>query len=88
MVVSSTQPYSRHPRPPAVGGAGIYAVGFQKPVTLVPYVNGLLARGPRYDWVICLAGINDLLRMGRPADDVSRCLGCIGAELRACGCCF
>lgn len=53
----------------AVGGAGIFAVGFHKPVTLVPYARELLSKA-KYEWVVGLIGINDLLRMGRSADDV------------------
>jgi len=30
-----------------------------------------MSRGPKYDWMVALIGINDLLRMGRTADDVS-----------------
>ncbi|GBF89342.1 hypothetical protein Rsub_02219 [Raphidocelis subcapitata] len=52
-----------------VGGAGIFAVGFQNPTTLGPYAQQLLAKA-KYDWIVGLIGINDLLRMGRSADDV------------------
>lgn len=66
---------SSKPNPPpsaGVGGAGIYAVGFNNPVTLVPWAREMMSQGQKYDWVICLIGINDLLRMGKPADDVSK----------------
>jgi hypothetical protein len=65
-------PHGR-PRPnPAiagVGGAGIFAVGFHNPVTLVPWARSLISK-ERYDWVVVLVGINDLLRVGKPADEV------------------
>jgi lysophospholipase L1-like esterase len=62
---------STAPRPgtPAVGGAGIFAVGFHNPTTLVPWARKQLA-GRKFDWVVCLIGINDLLREGKPASEV------------------
>ncbi|KIZ01719.1 hypothetical protein MNEG_6244 [Monoraphidium neglectum] len=69
----------------AVGGAGIFAVGFNNPVTLVPYAKEMLAKNAKFDWVICLIGINDLLRMGRPADEVMRGLNDIYTPALASG---
>lgn len=57
--------------PPGVGGAGIFAVGFHNPTTLVPWARQQLSKS-KPDWMVSLIGINDLLREGRPADDVVR----------------
>ncbi|KAI8466720.1 MAG: SGNH hydrolase-type esterase domain-containing protein [Monoraphidium minutum] len=53
-----------------VGGAGIFASGFRNPTTLLPWLREQLSRGVQYDWVIALMGINDLLREGKPADQI------------------
>eukprot|EP00879_Flechtneria_rotunda_P029938 GHRR01032405.1.p1 GENE.GHRR01032405.1~~GHRR01032405.1.p1 ORF type:complete len:206 (+),score=50.97 GHRR01032405.1:319-936(+) len=53
-----------------VGGAGIYAQGFQNPTTLVPVAQQALSSRQKYDYVIVLLGINDLLRQGKSAEDV------------------
>ena len=69
----------------AVGGAGVFAVGFHNPVTLVPWAQSHLEKA-KYDWAVVLVGINDLLRESRRADDVSggRALLCFLGGLR-CG---
>jgi lysophospholipase L1-like esterase len=55
--------------PAAVGGAGIFAVGFHNPTTLVPWARKQI-QGRKFDWVIIMIGINDLLREGKPASEV------------------
>jgi hypothetical protein len=53
-----------------VGGAGIFAVGFNNPTTVTPVATSALSAG-KYDDTVVMVGINDLLRMGRSADDVA-----------------
>lgn len=57
-----------------VGGSGIYALGFNRPTTIVPVamdsINGAKSSGHKYDYTIVMVGINDLLREGKSADDV------------------
>lgn len=58
-----------------VGGAGIFAIGFHNPTTIIPVAQRAIERAKRrnmpYDYVIVMLGINDLLREGRSADDVN-----------------
>lgn len=57
-----------------VGGSGIYATGFHKPTTVVPVAQDSIASAKRvgrmYDVVVVMVGINDLLRVGKSADEV------------------
>ncbi|KAF8059432.1 hypothetical protein HT031_005237 [Scenedesmus sp. PABB004] len=57
-----------------VGGAGIFAVGFHNPTTIIPVAERAIQASRRrsrpYDYVIVMLGINDLLREGRSAEDV------------------
>lgn len=57
-----------------VGGAGIFAIGFNNPTTVIPVAQQAIQRAARrrtpYDFVIVMLGINDLLREGRSAEDV------------------
>ncbi|WIA15985.1 hypothetical protein OEZ85_012724 [Tetradesmus obliquus] len=57
-----------------VGGAGIFAVGFHKQTTIPPLAERAIQRAKRhgtpYDYVIVMLGINDLLRMGKSAEEV------------------
>jgi hypothetical protein len=57
-----------------VGGGGIFAVGIHNPTTIPPVAERAIAdaraSGSPYDYVVVMLGINDLLRMGRSAEDV------------------
>lgn len=57
-----------------VGGAGIFAVGFHKHTTIPPVAQRAIEQakvnGRPYNYVVVMLGINDLLRMGKSADDV------------------
>lgn len=57
-----------------VGGSGIFAVGFNRPTTIVPVamdsLNSAKYSGHMYDYTIVMVGINDLLRVGKSADEV------------------
>lgn len=57
-----------------VGGSGIFAVGFNRPTTIVPVamdsLNSAKSSGRMYDYTIVMVGINDLLRVGKSADEV------------------
>lgn len=57
-----------------MGGSGIYALGFNRPTTIVPValesINNAKNGGRKYDYTVVMVGINDLLRMGKSADDV------------------
>jgi len=59
-----------------VGGSGIHAVGFHKPTTLIPVAQEAFAtakrKGQQYTYAIVMLGINDLLRMGKSAEDVKQ----------------
>jgi hypothetical protein len=60
--------------PPGVGGSGIFAVGFHRPTTIVPVamdsINSAKSSGRMYDYTVVMVGINDLLRVGKSADEV------------------
>lgn len=57
-----------------MGGAGIFAVGFHKQTTIPPVAERAIQRAKRhgtpYDYVVVMLGINDLLRMGKSAEEV------------------
>lgn len=57
-----------------VGGAGIFAIGFNNPINLITNTERSLGaaanKGIAYDYVVFMLGINDLLREGRSAADV------------------
>lgn len=58
-----------------VGGAGIFAVGTERQTTLVPFEANLLktasTKNQPYDLVMIAGGINDLLKLGKPADQIA-----------------
>jgi lysophospholipase L1-like esterase len=64
--------------PPAtgVGGSGVFAIGFNEPITTIQASQQAFeeskSRGIKYDYVVVMVGINDLLRMGKPADEIKQ----------------
>jgi len=52
-----------------LGGGGVFMPGFSFPVTFGPWLDTYMGQGP-WDVVVMMIGINDLLRGGKPADDI------------------
>lgn len=52
-----------------LGGGGVFMTGFNVPVTFGPWLDTYMGQGP-WNLVVMMIGINDLLRGGKPAQEI------------------